>query len=120
MTMSGPSSTAFSRASAASPAVEISASGVRACLSMPSTMGLSSTSSTLTLLGIKDLLALSLALVLAAVVAALAARLSNQHQLADFDTLIERLAHVIDSQGCNTGGDQRFHFDAGLGGGLYF
>src|SRR6266446_811553 len=118
MTMSGASSTAFSRASAASPAVEISASGVRACLSMPSTMGLSSTSSTLTLLGIKDLLALSL--VLAAVVAALAARLSNQHQLADFDTLIERLAHVIDSQGCNTGGDQRFHFDAGLGGGLYF
>src|SRR6266404_4454630 len=118
MTMSGPSSTAFSRASAASPAVEISASGVRACLSMPSTMGLSSTSSTLTLLGIEDLLAL--ALVLAVVVAALATRLPLQHQFADFDTLIERLAHVIDSQGCNAGGDQSFHFDAGLGGGLYF
>src|SRR5882724_3377831 len=118
MTMSGPSSTAFSRASAASPAVEISASGVRACLSMPSTMGLSSTSRTFTLLGIENLLAL--ALVLAAVVAALAARLPLQHQLPDLNALVKRLAHVIDSQGCDAGGDQSFHFDAGLGGGLYF
>src|SRR6266705_2214684 len=102
--MSGFSSTAFSSASAASPAVEISASGVRACLSMPSTMGLSSTSRTFTLLGIENLLAL--ALVLAAVVAALAARFPLQHQLADFDTLIERLAHVIHSQGCNAGRDE--------------
>src|SRR5580765_2520645 len=117
MTISGPSSTAFNSASAASPAVEISARGVRACLSIPSTMGLSSTSRTFTLLGIEELLALVLVL---AVVAALAARLSLQHQLPDFDALVERLAHVINSQGCDAGGDQSFHFDAGLGGGLYF
>src|SRR5882672_4239581 len=116
--MSGASSTAFRRASAASPAVEISARGVRACLSMPSTIGLSSTSRTFTLLGIENLLAL--ARPLASVVATLAARLSLQHQLADFDALIERFAHVIDSQDCDPGGDHSFHFDAGLGDGLYF
>src|SRR5258708_39124454 len=114
MTMSGASSTAFSRASAASPAVEISASGVSACLSIPRIMGLSSPSRSFTLLGI---VLLNFA---AAVVAALAARFAFQFQVADFDALIQRLAHVVDRQRRDPGRDQCFHLDSGLGGGLHF
>src|SRR5258708_37932970 len=113
MTMSGASSTAFSRASAASPAVEISASGVSACLSIPRIMGLSSPSRSFTLLGI---VLLNFA---AAVVAALAARFAFQFQVADFDALIQRLAHVVDRQRRDPGRDQCFHLDSGLGGGLH-
>src|SRR6267378_3798509 len=105
--MSGASSTAFSNASGASPAVEISASGESACFSIPSNIGLSSTSRTLTLLGIENYL--PLLLTLAAVVAALPARFSFQPQIADLDPLIQSLAHVIDSHRGNPGRHQRFH-----------
>src|SRR3977135_1571780 len=112
--MSGASSTAFSKASAASPAVETSASGERACLSIPSTMGLSSTSRSFTLLGIV------LFEFAAAVVAAFAAGFLLQPKVANLDALVEGLAHVVDGQRRNSGRDQGFHLHSGLGGSLYF
>src|SRR5437868_13675549 len=99
MRRSGGSSTAFSRASAPSVAVLTTAIEPSACFSMPSTIGLSSTSRTLTLAAISTQFAG------AGVVAALATGFALQDHFADLDSLIEGLAHVVNRQGGDAGGD---------------
>src|SRR5437868_4389032 len=106
---SGGSSTAFSNASAASDAVATWAKVERDCFSIPSTMGLSSTRSTFTLL---DMAWLRLP-ARAGIVTAFTAGLAFQHDLADFDALVESLTHVVHGQGSDAGRYQRLHFHAG-------
>src|SRR5690554_8023565 len=46
------------------------------------------------------------------------ALLLQQTHLANFHTLVDGLAHIVQSQGCDTGGCQGFHFHTGLAGKL--
>src|SRR5262249_16560412 len=45
---------------------------------------------------------------------ALAARLLQQPHVFDYDALVDRLAHVVNGQCGDAGGDHRLHFDPGL------
>src|ERR1700730_16483514 len=110
--MSGGLSTALSSASGASVAVVMCASWPRACFSIPRIMGLSSTSSTVALCGILGFLRSGSG---APVIAALAAGLRSQDYLANLNALVEGFAHVVDGEGGNAGGHQRFHLPPGFG-----
>src|SRR5262249_24878138 len=119
MIRSGCSSMALSKASAPSPRVCTDAKCASACRRSSSTMGLSSTSRTLMLLGMRKLLS---GLFTAGaggtspyVGSALAARFALQNKVADGYALIQRLAHVIDRESSHTGSDHRFHLHPGLG-----
>src|SRR5580704_10650606 len=107
---SGGSSTALSRASAASFAVETLPSGASAPFSIPRIMGLSSTSRTLTLFDMQLFL-----LANADEVAALSASLMFKRDFANFDALVERLAHIVHGERGNAHGGQRFHLHSRCG-----
>src|SRR6185369_6638677 len=119
MRRSGGDSTILSRPSAESDAVSRLANFSRAWLSMPRIMGLSSIRRTLTVPAMA-LLRLSFRLCSAssgaAVIAALATGFALQYDVANFDSLIQRFAHVVNGKRGDTGGDQRFHLDSGYGG----
>src|SRR5258705_1628018 len=53
----------------------------------------------------------------AKIIAALSAGFFQQKEFTDLNAFIERFAHVVDRQGGGSGGDQSFHFHAGLCGG---
>src|SRR6516225_857001 len=112
MIRSGCSSMALSNASAPSESVCTVAKWASACRNNSSTMGLSSTSRTLMLLGMM-LLFPGFHLpggMLPLVLAALAAGLPFQHDLANGDALVQGLAHVVNGERGDAGGDQRLHF----------
>src|SRR6516225_3241284 len=120
MSRSGGSSMALSKASAPSVAVSTGVvSSARSRRNISKIIGLSSTSRVFTLAAMTLLLYPSIqfmpVLVLAAVLATLAPRLALQDDLADFDTFIQGLAHVIDGKSGNTRCYQRFHLDASGG-----
>src|SRR3954464_11078063 len=113
MMRSGISSTVLSMASPPSLAVWTLANGARPCRNISSTIGLSSTKRTLTFAGI------SLNF-LAGVVAGFSARFPVQNDLSNLNALVEGFAHVVDGEGGDAGGDQRFHFHASSGRSRYF
>src|SRR5882724_7548343 len=122
---SGRSSMAFSMASAPSLAVWTVANGARPCRNISSTIGLSSTNKSLTFAGMDECFgdgksAISTLLLFSLVIAGFPARLALQHDFPDLNSLVEGFAHVVDGQGGDAGGDQRFHFHSGSGRSRYF
>src|SRR5258707_15157004 len=86
----------------------------RAWRNISRTMGLSSTSRTLTLLGMRKLFLMLVFRTLARVLSAFSAGLSFQNDLANGNAFIQGLAHVVHRERGYAGGDQRFHFHSGL------
>src|SRR5579863_6162897 len=95
-------------ASAASEAVVTMASGVKAPRNICRIMGLSSTSKTLTLLAMGRVMSGTGA----DIVATLAAGLALEHDFANFDALVQRLAHIVHSESGDAGSHQSFHLHA--------
>src|SRR5260370_7008091 len=116
MIRSGFSSMALSKASAPSLSVCTVQKWTRACRNSSRIMGLSSTSRTLTLLGMMRTYFLACDRGnFASILSALAARLALQDDFANGDVFIQGLAHVVNGQRGDTGSHQRLHLHSGLG-----